>query len=57
MIRLYRDGCDYLGDSRRYLEDEELKDLGIRVIDVKNDGTIADLREKLLNASLQVLGV
>ncbi|QIW91609.1 hypothetical protein vBAbaMD22_96 [Acinetobacter phage vB_AbaM_D22] len=57
VIRLYRDGCDYLGDSRRYLEDEELKDLGIRVIDVKNDGTIADLREKLLSASLQVLGV
>lgn len=57
VIRLHREGCDYLGDSRRYLEDEELKDLGIRVIDIKNDGTIADLREKLLNASLEVLGV
>lgn len=57
VLRLKREGCTYNGDSRRYLTDEELSALGVRVIDIDNNGTISDLREKLLSASLEILGV
>ncbi|UYL86242.1 hypothetical protein [Acinetobacter phage vB_AbaM_CP14] len=57
VLRLKRDGCTYTGDSRRYLTDEELEDLGVKVIDIDNNGTLEDLKSKLLNASLEILGV
>lgn len=57
VLRIKRDGCDYSGDSRRYLLDDELKDLGVRFIDIDNNGSLEDLKAKLLEASLEVLGV
>ncbi|WP_378347435.1 hypothetical protein [Acinetobacter baumannii] len=55
VLRLKREGCTYAGDSRRYLTDKELKELGVHVIDIDNNGTLDELKAKLLDASLEIL--
>lgn len=49
VIRIHRDGCTFAGDSRTFLKDEDLKELGIDVVDLDNNGTLEELKDKLLD--------
>ncbi|CAK9074178.1 Uncharacterized protein SCF082_LOCUS36164 [Durusdinium trenchii] len=40
LVRLHRDGCDFEGDSRSYID---LDDLGVRTLDIENNGTTDEL--------------
>jgi hypothetical protein len=42
LIRMHREGCDFKGDSRSYI------DLPIPTVDVDNNGSLADLEEVIL---------
>lgn len=43
VIRLHRNGTSYEGDTRRYLESEELRWAGIKSYDLDNNGTTSEL--------------
>ena len=43
-IRIYREGCDYTGDSRSYLYSEKIY-TNIKTYDVCNNGTKEELTE------------
>lgn len=45
IVRIYRDGCTYEGDSRNYIE--EYKD--VQIIDLHNDGTLEEFEQKVLD--------
>lgn len=44
LIRMYRDGCTFEGDSRSYLH------AAVRNCEIRNNGTLVELREKLKGA-------
>lgn len=54
VIRLHRDGCDFSGDSRRLLTDEELNALDVKFEDIYNDGDLAALEDKILDAVVRI---
>lgn len=43
-IRLYRDGCSFVGDSRSYVHFESL---GIETKEIKNNGTVEEFEQAL----------
>lgn len=40
--RIYREGCDYSGDSRNYIN---LDDFGVQTYEIENNGSMDDLRD------------
>lgn len=49
LLRVHREGCDFSGDSRDYID---LEDRGVRSIDVTNPGdTVASFRNELERAA------
>lgn len=45
LIQILRDNCNYSGDSRSWIN---LNDLDIKTITIENDGTLIELQEQLL---------
>jgi hypothetical protein len=54
VIKVHREGCDFSGDSRDYLSDEQIKDLGFKVVDVYNDGTEKEFLDKIKDIYLEL---
>lgn len=54
VVRIYRDGYTFDGDSRRYLEQEDLPNT--RFIDVHNEGTLDEFLEKMEEVFDEVVG-
>lgn len=50
LLRLHRQGCDFAGDSRRYVELPN-----ILTHDIHNDGTLADLSAKMVRLGRTIL--
>jgi len=48
LVRLHRDGCTFAKDSRSYIE------LPVRTVDLSNNGTATDLRNKLAAYLLEI---
>jgi len=46
IVRMFRPGCDFKGDSRSYIY---LKDLGVKETEIHNIGTLEDLRGFVFN--------
>lgn len=58
IARIHRDGCNFASDSRRYLEDQELKDIGVNtVFDLDNNGTKMELYEQFKDKLSLSLGM
>jgi len=49
IVKIYRDGCNYKGDSRNYLNGGELYNIGItNVICIVNNSTLKDYTDKAI---------
>lgn len=48
IVRIHRPGCNYAGDSRSYLKDEDLHP-DTHVFDLYNDGSLDEFHGKILN--------
>ena len=55
VIRVFRDGCSYEGDSRSYLEPEMLSS-GVSWIDVDNDSSLEDYLSRMLTLFKKSVG-
>lgn len=45
LVRIHREGCTFEGDSRSYIE---LNDLGVKTFPIDNDGTIEEAIDKIV---------
>lgn len=52
LVQIHRDGCTFEGDSRRFITQEECKELGIDFVQLDNNNSLEQLKEDLTNLSL-----
>lgn len=50
VFRLHRNGCNFEGDSRALLSDEELTELGVKFVDIDNNKGLKELSDDLFEA-------
>ena len=56
VVRVHRPGYDFKGDSRGYLKDEDLTQLGFNVVDIYNDGTEEEFLNKVKDVYWDFVG-
>ena len=56
VIQMHRNGCTFKGDSRNYIEQDDVEHLGIKVIKLDNNESLEQLKSNLLSAATQILG-
>lgn len=56
VIQMHREGCTFKGDSRNYIEQDDVEHLGIKVIKLDNNESLEQLKSNLLSAATQILG-
>lgn len=56
VIQMHRDGCTFKGDSRNYIEQDDVEHLGIKVIKLDNNESLEQLKFNLLKAATDILG-
>ncbi len=55
VIRVHREGCNFSGDSRKYLLDSQIESLGFQCVDIYNDSSEEEFLNKVKAVYLGII--